>query len=269
LDARSLERLPYIWIRPEQLKRDGNYAARFGLSGIQPGALRIQAGVVFPETQLEEVAMVLRQPRKDFHHTPEEEYAEDLRALPYDTMPVAGRLLNGELGFEAAHTLLQLDADRGMPMIFASMSPSDGNVQHVAFSRFLYDYFNGRRRFAAEAHDAAAKVLEAEASIEALFVLEITGSDREFPLLERYTKHENKTQRWQDEVRDAADGALARLGSKPHLAKIKQELSQFKGDTFQGAVRLGQILKKAGFAGNPELIDAICPYRWEPGKGGL
>ena len=54
--------------------------------------------------------MVSRQPGKDFHHAPRIECAEDLRAVLYDTMPVVGWFLNGELGFEASPTLPQLDA---------------------------------------------------------------------------------------------------------------------------------------------------------------
>jgi hypothetical protein len=261
--------LRYIWIRPDQLNRDGDYAGKFQLSGIQPGVFKIQARIVFPRTQVEEVAMILGQPRKDFNGWPWEEHAEALRALPYDTMPAVARLLtDGELGDEAARTLLELDADRGLAMILASMPASDRNVQNVGFGRFLREYFNGRRRFAADAHDAATKVLEtgtnADAEIEALLVVGVTGGDGDFPLLERYAKYEHQTPRWQEDVRDAAEEALARLGSKPHLAKIKQELSQFKGDTYPEAVRLDRLLKKAAFTGNADLTDAICPHVWDP-----
>jgi hypothetical protein len=267
----SDQSFPYIWIWPEQLNPEGSYRRKFGLDGIQPGVLDIQAHLIFPQTQMEEVAMILRQPRRDFAHSLESEHAKTLRALPYDPVPILARLLAGDRGgYEAANAMLELDPDNGLAMVLANMPVTDSNVQHVAFSRFLSQYFRQRRVFVTEAHDAAKKALQAEttgdAAIEALWILGLTGANGDFPLLETFENYKNETQSWQQRVRDAAQGALARLGSARHLGLIKQELIQANSDTFQAAARLDQVLEKAGFAGSTELIDVICPHLWAASK---
>jgi hypothetical protein len=45
---------------------------------------------------------------------------------------------------------------------------------------------------------------------------------------------------------------------------LRRELSADSSPAreFQPALRLNRILDAAGFAGNPELIEAVCPHIW-------
>jgi len=249
-----------FWTDPAQLNPDGGFRAQFELDVFRPG-IRIQARIAFPRTRLEEVALILRQRRKNQSRWPEEEFAETLRTLPYDpTRELATLLEDYWLGYSAAASLLRLDSHNGLPIILKSQ-PQFG------FKRFLSDYSSGLHLFQTEAYDAAKRVLEARTTgvtaIEAIKVLSLTGSDLDFQILERYANLGLVPHYLGDQLSDVAEGALARLGSKPHLDKIEQELHEAKKNyTFDEALRLSQILRKAELAGKAELSNAICPHLW-------
>jgi hypothetical protein len=256
----------YFYLRPDAVLPSGTFTVRRSFNGVKPEAPA--AELIIPQTPAEEVSVVLRTPRRETNRDPGDEHARALRLLDFDPIPVlAGYLADFELGSDAAYAMLSFDEARALKLLFGSMPASGQNVARLSLTWFLdhYDFVHGSPS-AAEAHAAALRLLNRSANSGtvvtdlALYVVGLTGSQQDFPLLEKF--YENKD-RWGDVkgTHDASEAALARLGSRKHLEVIRAELAPLPANaTLPDGLRLVQSIEKAGFTGSMDLAPEICTH---------
>lgn len=187
-------------------------------------------------------------------------------------MPLLARLLEDEsFGYDASETMLVIDPDKAAPLIFASMPKSDRNVQYHTFVRFIRRLSKGDKLpFASAMHDAAVRCLEAgtnaDAAEQALVAIGLTGSNSDFPLLERYYENKHATDCWRRKMQNAAEAALARLGHPKYLENIQTELAAPVPSPLPAARAgtLEQTLIKAGFSQNPKFMSLLVKHLDDP-----
>ena len=272
--ALKLER-DYIFIRPADVRPDGGFDTRFSLLGIEQDVAGMEARLIFPQTPHDDVGLILRTPRRDRRRDAAEEHAEALRSLGFDPFPILVEFLaDYDLGSDAAYAMLAADQERALSLLLASMPNTGANIQRIGFIWFVghagaqADGPTAKAR--GEAHAAALRVLAlrssgSEAVELALHTVGLSGGAEDLPLLEQHYQYRSG---WSGlrQIQDASEAAMARLGSKEHLEKIRAELATpFPAQpTPDQAVRLGQLLQKAGFSGQAGLVPVICPHLADP-----
>ena len=219
-------------------------------------------------TPRERVGAILREERRSAAQSMADQHAEALRSLDFDAVPVAaGWLADSELGRAAAAAMLVVDEGRGLSLIFASMPSSGPEVQRIAFFRFLDAHARLLPTIKAEARLAALQTLERVVSTAnaelALLILGVSGSQADFPLLERFRRSPGVGVQG---MREASHAALARLGSAPHVESLRAELARPLpfGATYQMAVRLQRVLGQAAFSRRQELVPVVCAHLEDP-----
>ncbi len=235
----------------------------------------------------ETVKKILSSPRRDESSENGQrdiwqQHAEELRPLMVDVFPALTELLTDyDYGYKAAQTMLQIDRARALPLILEAAPLADLNVQNIGFYEFMSDYFAHSRdpECATLAHEAAIAVFENEGSslltVEAaLYVVGLTGSEKDFPLLERVYAENNRPGSWANNLRSAAEGALAKLGSSSHLENLKAELQRSLPNhlDLNTADEISSWLHEAAFIGNTELVPLVClhlkdPAAWDGDSG--
>jgi hypothetical protein len=259
----------YIFIRAADVRPDGSYAARLTVFGLDADPASYAANLIFPQTPRDEVGLVLHAPRKDRAKDVGQEHAEALHDMGFDTFPLLQDFLTDyDLGSEAAYAMLAADEPRALSVLFATMPASGPNIERIGLAWFVSH--PGGTASNAAAHAAALRVLAAPGSSSdavelALHTLGLAGSAADFPVLERHYQYRSA---WNGlrRIHDASEAAMARLGSKPHLENIRKELTAPVPErpTPEQAVHIGQILEKAGFSGQSELLPAVCPHLADP-----
>jgi len=216
----------------------------------------------------EAVTAILKTPQRDEAMPLAAQHAGDLRALTFDALPVAGELLgNDRVSTEAARAMLLLDERRGLATIFEATPRTALSAQLVAFSWFLEHGNTLGDRVDAEAHAAAVRVLDRIESTAmaqlALYTIGLTGSEADFPLLERIA---GNTGAITQALRGPSQSALARLGSGTHLEAIRAEVATPlpANATYPQGIRVAESLRNAGLTGSPALIPAICTHIADP-----
>lgn len=187
-------------------------------------------------------------------------------------MPLlAGFLIDRELGYTAEDVMVKIDPDKAAPLIFASMPQSDRNVQYYAFRFFIRQIRNKQRFDHTQAmHDAAVRCLEAEtdpySSEQALLALGLTGSSKDFPLLEKYYNDADPKECWRECLRNASEASLAKLGNDKYVNSIAQKLSSTvppKIDLTMAGI-VWQSIQEAGFSGNKRFVPLLCKKLDDP-----
>ena len=260
----------YIFIQPADVDPDGGFQTQVPLLGIESNVSEMQAHLVFSQTPRDEVSLILHAPRRDPRGNGGQERADALKSLGFDTFPILeGFLGDYDLASDAAYAMLAADEERAMRALFKSMPGSGPNIQHIGLLWYV-SHFNPAKKdaAAAEAHAAALRLLAIPGSSSetvelALDTIGLSGSAEDLPLLEQRFQSRNF---WSLRIQDASEAAMARLGSRPHLENIRSELAktvpaQLKPEQ---AVRLAQILDKAGFAARKELLPVVCPHLDDP-----
>ncbi len=187
-----------------------------------------------------------------------------LSALPFDALPITHEFITDDaLGSDATLAMLGADEPRALSMIFESIPESGPNIQRIAFTWFLDRYTMLERAATAEARTAALRTLDpvqstANAEV-ALYILGLTGSSADLGVLEFHLTNVRTGSRG---MRNASHAALLRLGSQPHIALMRDELTRPLAPraTFQQGMALALALQKAGFSGRPELVPAVCAH---------
>jgi hypothetical protein len=271
-NAASFRDGDYVFIRPSDV-RDGAFRGRFGLSAYGSGSIDVSASVIIPQTPQDDVRLILRSPIPNLRPGPSEERAGMLRKLDYDAMPVLEQFLaDYDSGSDAAYAMLALNDGRAMTAMFSSVPTSGPNIQRISFEYFLQHYTAGQRPIAqSEAHAAAVRVLSASGNTLsvtqelALHTLGLTGSMEDFDLLEKYYQYRNRLT-GASRLHDASEAAMARLGSREHITNIRAELTTPVPamPTPQQAIRLREVLQKAAFSGQSELVPLVCPHLADP-----
>jgi hypothetical protein len=174
-----------------------------------------------PQTEKSEVAAFLRNLHQwRLGKSKQQPKVSDLNHLGDAALPpLAEFLTDRELGDTAESVMVEINPEKAAPLIFASMPRSDRNVQYQSFTFFIRRIRNGHRFDHAQAmHDAAVRCLEADtnadAAEQALLAIGLTGSSRDFPLLEKYFNNTEPIENWRASVRNASEASLARLGNR-------------------------------------------------------
>jgi hypothetical protein len=187
-----------------------------------------------------------------------------LKALEFDALPVAsGFLTDDAVSTNAAYAMLGADEVRAMSLIFESIPASGPNIQRIAFTWFLDRYTEFSPTTRLEARTAALRTLDpvrSTANAEAaLYILGLTGSPADLPVLEFHAVNIRTGSRG---MRDASQAALIRIGSQPHLERVRVELLRplaADASPLQG-IALTIALQKAAFSGRQDLIPAVCGH---------
>jgi hypothetical protein len=257
----SPHNLEYIFIRPEDVRKDGTYATRRVLQGIQPGAVEMQANVIMPLTPHEVVEQILRTPRVDFSKRPAQEHAEALKSIGEDPLPLLAEFLTGDfdLAYEALQTML-LDSDRAATLVIAAIPRMNQQPLEIAletYTRSARD--NPAFLYRRELRDAALSVLLHGPSMTAIRALGVVGSESDFPILEQIYRTQSDERSGNPLIRDASEAALARLGSQPHIANIKAQLSVIVKNTGDAAV-FEEGARSAMFTDSKDFIPLLCTH---------
>lgn len=262
----------YIFIRPADVSPAGGFQTQFPLLGIESNLSEMQARLFFSQTPRDEVSLILHAPRRDQRGNGGQEHAAALKSLGFDTFPILESFLRDyDLANDAAYAMLAADEERAMRALFQSMPGSGANIQHIGLIWFV-SHFNPAKKdaAAAEAHAAALRLLAIPGSSSetvelALHTIGLIGSAEDLPLLEQRFQSRNV---WSGvrRVQDASEAAMARLGSRSHLENIRGELAKPVPAHLEPeqAVRLGQLLEKAGFSARTELLPVVCPHLADP-----
>jgi len=224
------------------------------------------------QDELTTIKAVLNSPRRDWNRDPWQEHAEDLEFLGDRALPLLASLLpDYDLGYQAAKTMLVIAPEKAAPLLFAAIPPADRNVQNTAFDYFLPRlYLADGSPLAREMHDAAVRCLKAgtnaDAAELALLVIGLTGGEDDYPLLESYYENHHPTEYWRIRLANAAESALARLGSQVYLDSIQLQLSAPvpAGLTEAEAYLLDASMRKAGFSRNQRFIPILCRHLQDP-----
>jgi hypothetical protein len=259
--------LDYIFVRPSDVREDGTVRIHRDLEGVQPGEYDVVLSLLIPQTQREEVELILRTP------APRSEgpkvRAAALRNLDFDALPVVEEYLTDfELGSDAAYAALEADEARILPRMFASMPQTGANIERIGLTWFLSHYTP--TYFPAStsaARDAATGLLKNPKGVGtdviemALFTLGLSGEHGDRMLLESFYSSGSRMPGAR-RIYDASEAALARLDSADHLASLRRELeAPLPPNPGPGpAARILQILQKAGFSGRAELLPGICSH---------
>ncbi len=187
-----------------------------------------------------------------------------LGALGFDALPIAQEFLaDDSLGTDAAYAMLGADESRALGLIFTSIPQSGPNIQRIAFTWFLDRYMAFGTTTNTEARTAALRTLDPVRSTAngeaALYILGLTGSRADIEVLEFHAVNFRTGSRG---MRDASHAALLRLGSQPHLERIREQLARplDPAATFQQGAAMALALQKAGFSGRAELVPAVCSH---------
>lgn len=226
-----------------------------------------------PQEKKSEVATFLR----DLHQwqlgkSKQQPKVSDLNHLGDAVIPLLAEFLTDrELGDTAESVMVEIDPDRAGPLIFASMPRSDRNVQYHAFKFFIRRIRNGQRFDHAQAmHDAAVRCLEADRdpypAEQALLAIGLTGSSKDFPLLEKYFNNTEPIENWRASVRNASEASLARLGNDKYIENIALQISSTVPAkiNLQMAVAVVNSIREAGFSGNKRFVPLLCKKLDDP-----
>ena len=253
-----------LYLRATDVAGQASYAVRHEFNSVRAGG---EAALVIPQSFREEVAIVLRTPQWSRDLDVARQHGNALNALDFDALPAAAAWLqDANLGRAAAFALLAADRRRGLSLVLGSIPESGIDVQYLALLWFL-DNQRDVPESNAEAREAAlrvlARVLSTATAQLAVYVVGVTGSDVDLPMLERLYDNGRTGAAG---LKDASRAALVRLGSRKHLDDLRAELSRpLPVDaSYQQGVRLSEVLRIAGIAGHSELVPAVCGHIADP-----
>jgi len=254
----------HLYLRSTDVAGQPTFTVRREFNTVRADA---EAQLVIPQSLREEVAVVLRTPRWSRDVDVARQHGDALNALDFDALPVAEALLSDStLGRATVAAMLAADQRRALSLILASMPASGIDIQLVGLLWFL-EHHRDARQANAEAREAAlrvlARVLSTVTAQLAVYVVGMTGSHLDVPMLERLY---DKGRSGAAGLKDASRAALVRLGSQKHLDDLRAELSRpLPPDaTYGQGVRLTEVLRTAAFAGHPALVPAVCGHITDP-----
>ncbi len=250
-----------LYVRHEEVPADGVFTITRTfrtVEGQEPISL------VIPTSRKEEVAVVLRTPSRTNQIKIAKQHADLITAMPFDAMPIMRELLDDfQLGGDAAFAAFELDERRALSMVLGAIPNVSTGVELIGLDYFIGRPAAVRAATAAEARAAAhrvlARILSTTTAELAVYVLGLTGGKEDMPLLERFAMVNGMGQRG---LRDAAEAALGRLGSRPHLDRIHGDLAPVLTPTsrFSEAAAVTRALRKAAFTGNLEMVADVCTH---------
>lgn len=224
--------------------------------------------LVIPANRREEVAVILRTPSRNGQVKLARQHAQLIKSMEFDAMPVMRELLDDfQLGGDAAFAAFEVDEPRAMAMVLGAIPHVSTGVELIALDYFIGRSPAVRTAVAAEAREAAhrvlARILSTTTAELAVYVLGLTGTEADVPLLEKIAAGGGVGTRG---LRDAAEAALARLGSRPSLDRIHGDLAHVvtKSTRFDEGALVTRALRKAGFVGNPEMLTDVCAHVDDP-----
>ena len=254
-----------LYVRHEEAAADGVFSIK---RTFRTASEQEPITLVIPSNRREEVAIILRTPSRDGQVKLARQHAQVIRSMEFDAMPVMRELLDDfQLGGDAAFAAFEVDEARAMAMVLGAIPNVSTGVELIALDYFIGRSTAVRTAVATEARDAAhrvlARILSTTTAELAVYVLGLTGTQSDIPLLEKIAAGGGVGTRG---LRDAAEAALARLGSRPHLDRIHGDLSHTitKTTRFDEGAVVTRALRKAGFVGNPEMLSDVCAHVDDP-----
>jgi hypothetical protein len=250
-----------LYVRREEVPTSGVFTTTRTFRTVEGQA---PISLVIPSSRKEEVEVALRTPSRTAKVKIARQHADLITAMPFDAMPIMRELLDDfQLGGEAAFAAFELDEPRALSMVLGAIPNVSTGVELIGL-----DYFIGRPAAVraataddarAAAHRVLARILSTTTAELAVYVLGLTGTKDDMPLLEKFAAVNGMGQRG---LRDAAEAALGRLGSRPHLDRIHGELARVLTATsrYPEAAAVTRALRKAAFTGAFEMVPDVCTH---------
>lgn len=250
-----------MYVNHEEVPADGVFTTTRTFRTVDG---RSPISLVIPSNRREEVAAVLRTPSRTKTVKLAQQHAAIIKTLDFDAIPVLRELLDDfQLGGDAALAAFEVDEARALPMVLGAIPGVSTGVELIGF-----DYFISRPEAArvaastdarAAAHRVLKRILSTSTAELAVYTLGLTGHAEDMPLLEQLAGRAGMGTRG---LRDAAQAALARLGSRPHLDRIHGDLAHVLTPTtrFDEASIVTRALRQAAFTGKAEMLSDVCTH---------
>jgi hypothetical protein len=128
----------HAFIEPKEVKADGSYETARTILRIIPGPIEVSVQVEIPQDLRDVVEIVLRTPRRNYSHYPEQEHAEDLKPYGDAVLPVLADLMIAESPDQgyAAFTTLSYEGSRAVPFVLARMPRMSGQPLGMALDAY-------------------------------------------------------------------------------------------------------------------------------------
>jgi hypothetical protein len=258
----------HAFIEPKEVKPDGSYVTGRTIMRIIPGLMNVSVQLEIPQDLRDVVEIVLRTPRRDYSHYPEQEHVEDLKPYGDAVLPVLANLMVAETTDQgyAAYTTLFYEGTTAAPFVLARMPQMSGQPLGMALDAYtrlaLNDPFFPYRK---ELREAVLRLIVEKQNWAAIEVLGKIGTQGDIPLLDDVYQQALGRDPSSDLVREWSNAALARLGVKKNIDNIGEELEAAAIKPLDDAA-YRFLIGRAVYADRKELVPYLCLHVHDPGK---
>lgn len=258
----------HAFIQPKEVKPDGSYVTGRTIMRIIPGLMNVSVQLEIPQDLRDVVEIVLRTPRRDYSHYPEQEHAGDLKPYGDAVLPVLANLMVAETTDQgyAAYTTLFYEGITAAPFVLARMPQMSGQPLGMALDAYTRLALNDSLfPYRKELRVAVLRLVVEKQNWGALEALGKIGTQGDIPLLEDVYQQALASDPSSDFVRESSNAALARLGVKQNIDNIGKELeAAAKTPLDDAAYRF--VIGRAVYADRKELVPYLCLHIHDPGR---
>jgi hypothetical protein len=258
----------HVFIEPKEVRADGSYVTARTIMRIIPGLMNVSVQLEVPQDLRDIVEIVLRTPRRNYSHLPEQEHAEDLKPYGDAVLPVLADLMVAESPDQgyAAYTTLFYEGTRAAPFVLARIPRMRGQPLGMALDAYsrmaVTDPLFAYRK---ELREAILELVVEKQSWGAIEVLGKIGAEGDIPLLEDVYHQMLGADPSGGRVRDWSNAALARLGVKQNIDNIARELEAAAKIPLDD-VTYHFLIERAVYADRKELLPYLCLHIYDPAK---
>jgi hypothetical protein len=256
------------FIEPKEVKADGSYVTGRTIMRIIPGLMNVSVQLEIPQDLHDVVEIVLRTPRRNYSHYPEQEHAEDLKPYGDTVLPVLADLIVAESSDQgyAAYTTLFYEGTKAAPFVLTRMPRMSGQPLGMALDAYtrmaltepLFPYRK-------ELREAVLRLIVEKQNWGAIEALGKIGTQDDIQLLEDVYQQALGGDPSSGLVREWSNAALARLGVKQNIDNIGNELeAAAKKPLDDAAYRF--VIERTVYADRKELVPYLCLHIHDPGR---
>jgi hypothetical protein len=258
----------HAFIEPKEVKADGSYSTERTIMRFIPGPMTVSVQIEIPQDLRDVVEIVLRTPRRDYSHYPEQEHVEDLKPYGDAVLPVLANLMVAETTDQgyAAYTTLFYEGTIAAPFVLARMPQMSGQPLGMALDAYTRLALNDSLfPYRKELREAVLRLIVEKQNWAAIEALGKIGTQDDIPLLDDVYQQALGRDPSSDLVREWSNAALARLGVKKNIDNIGEELKAAAIKPLDDAA-YRFLTGRAVYADRKELVPYLCLHVHDPGK---
>ncbi len=265
----------HVFIEPKEVKADGSYGTGRTIMRIIPGPMNVSVQLEIPQDLRDVVEIVLRTPRQNYSHHPEQEHAEDLKPYGDAVLPVLADLMVAESSDQgyAAYTTLFYEGTKAAPFVLTRMPRMSGQPLGMALDAYVrMAVTDPLFPYQKELRDTVRQLIVQKEDWAAVEALGKIGTEGDIPLLEEVYHRALGSGPSSARIRQSSNAALARLGVKQNIENIAKELeTPVKTTADDDAYR--DAVQRAVYADRKELVPYLCLHihdpKWDFGDYGI